>query len=160
MGSLSPSTIAAASFGVLATSALAYLVYFDHRRQTDPEFRRALRRDAKKQARAAKDEADAAGSALRRRVKEAVDAANANEFPTQPEERERFFMKEITEGEVTAQTGMDHVALRALLIAQDPFEAALCFYRGLKVYPSPSALLPSLDKMLPKVCDWLVDVPC
>lgn len=34
----------------------------------------------------------------------------------------------------------------------DPVEAALCFYRALKVYPNPRELISIYDKTVPKVC--------
>ena len=39
----------------------AYAFYFDHKRRTDPEFRKALKRESKKEARAAKEEEEAHG---------------------------------------------------------------------------------------------------
>ena len=49
----------------------AYAVYFDHKRRTDPEFRKALKRESRKEARAAKEEAEAQGA----QQKEAIKAA-------------------------------------------------------------------------------------
>jgi hypothetical protein len=34
----------------------------------------------------------------------------------------------------------------------DPVDAALCFYKALKVYPQPRELITIYDKTVPKVC--------
>ena len=34
----------------------------------------------------------------------------------------------------------------------DPVDAALCFYKALKVYPQPRELISIYDKTVPKVC--------
>jgi import receptor subunit TOM20 len=38
-----------------------------------------------------------------------------------------------------------------LLVGADNIEAALCFYRALKVYPNPRELINIYDKTVPKV---------
>lgn len=42
------------------------------------------------------------------------------------------------------------------LAGADNVEAALCFYRALKVYPNPRELINIYDKTVPKVCAWLL----
>ena len=49
------------SLSYLLRPSTAYAVYFDHKRRTDPEFRKALKRESRKEARAAKEEAEAHG---------------------------------------------------------------------------------------------------
>lgn len=102
--SLKPSTIAAIGVGTVVTGVLAYAVYFDHRRRTDPEFRRALKRDSKKQARAAKEEAEAQGKEQKKAIRDAVARANEEGFPQDPEEVEAYFMQEVARGEGMCQT--------------------------------------------------------
>ena len=104
--SLKPSTIAAISVGTIVTGLLAYAVYFDHRRRTDPEFRKQLKRESKKHARAAKEEADAQGKEQKKAIREAVDRANEEGFPKDPEEVEAYFMQEVAQGEGMVQSGM------------------------------------------------------
>ncbi len=70
------STIAAISVGAVVTGVLGYALYFDHRRRTDPAFRKALKRESRKQEKVAKQEADAATSRQRRAIREAVEKAN------------------------------------------------------------------------------------
>jgi hypothetical protein len=38
-----------------------------------------------------------------------------------------------------------------VLTGADPVDAALCFYRALKVYPNPRELISIYDKTVPKV---------
>jgi MAS20 protein import receptor len=82
-----------------ANWAVAYAVYFDHKRRTDPEFRKALKRDARKQARMAKEAKESEGKQQKEAIKRAVEEAQEEGFPSDIEEREAFFMKEVAEGE-------------------------------------------------------------
>ncbi|KAF2265772.1 protein import receptor MAS20 [Lojkania enalia] len=145
--SVRPAAIAAISVGTLVTGFLAYAVYFDHRRRNDPEFRKALKRESKQQARAAKAEAEAAGKEQKKTIHAAVERANEEGFPKDPEEVEGYFMQEVAQGESMCQQGAD------------PVEAALCFYRALKVYPNPRELISIYDKTVPKpVLDILAEM--
>ncbi|KAI9713158.1 MAG: hypothetical protein M1820_001143 [Bogoriella megaspora] len=145
--SIRTSTIVAASVGVIASGLIGYAVYFDHKRRNDPEFRKALKRESKKQARAAKETAEAQKAAQKKRVRELVDAANAEGFPKDPEDTEQYFMGELSKGEALAQD------------SSDPVEAALCFYKALKVYPQPRELISIYDKTVPKpILDLLAEM--
>ncbi|KAF1955723.1 protein import receptor MAS20 [Byssothecium circinans] len=145
--SLRPTTIAAISVGTIAASFVAYAIYFDHRRRNDPEFRKQLKRDSKKQARAAKEAAEAQGKEQKKSIKEAVERANEEGYPKDPEEIEAYFMQEVAQGEGMCQAGSDSI------------EAALCFYRALKVYPNPRELINIYDKTVPKpVLDILAEM--
>lgn len=116
------STIVAATVGTVATGLIgedipqtlhvfclpclsAYAVYFDHRRRTDPDFRKQLKRESRKIARAAKEEAEASSSRLRDRLKAAVEEAKAEGFPADVEEKEAYFMNEIAKAEQLSQEG-------------------------------------------------------
>lgn len=87
-------------------STTAYAIYFDHRRRTDPEFRKALKRESRKQARAAKEEAAAHGARQKETLKTAVAGAKEEGFPTDVEEKEAFFMNEVARGEQLCADGM------------------------------------------------------
>lgn len=147
----------------------AYAVYFDHKRRTDPEFRKALKRESKKQAKAAKQEAEALGAQQRMAIRASVEEAKAEGFPTDIEEKEQYFMSEVARGEQIVAEGelyytfcwngkeernrrrvMNGNADDVESIASDPVEAALCFYRALKVYPQPKDLISIYDKTVPK----------
>lgn len=141
------STVATISIGTALTGLLAYAVYFDHRRRTDPEFRRALKRESRKHARAAKEEAEAHGARQREAIKKAVTQAKDDGFPVDVEEKEAFFMGELARGEQLAGTGSDMI------------ETALCFYKALKVYPQPRDLISIYDKTMSKpVLDVLAEM--
>ncbi|RDW69526.1 hypothetical protein BP6252_08546 [Coleophoma cylindrospora] len=141
------STIVAASVGTFATGLLAYAVYFDHRRRTDPNFRKQLKKESKKQARAAKEEAEAHTTRQRQAIRAALQQAKDEGFPIDVEEKEAYFMNEVARGESLSSEGTDNV------------EAALCFYKALKVYPQPSDLVTIYDKTVPKpVLDILAEM--
>lgn len=132
------STLVAASAGTVLTGLLAYAVYFDHKRQTDPEFRKTLKKNNRKMARAVKEEAEAQGAAQREAITKAVQQAKDEGFPTDLEEKEAYFMGQVARGESLCTEGSDNV------------EAALCFYKALKVYPQPKDLISIYDKTVPK----------
>lgn len=131
--------IALTSVGILTTGALAYAFYFDHRRRTDAEFRKALKKQHKKVSKIQEQEAKASERSQKERVRRAVDEANEEGFPSDPEETEGYFMQEVARGEGMCTDG------------SDPVDAALCFYKALKVYPQPTELISIYDKTVPKV---------
>ncbi|KUJ16381.1 mitochondrial import receptor subunit tom-20 [Mollisia scopiformis] len=141
------STIVAATIGTVATGFLAYAVYFDYKRRNDPQFRKQLKKESKRQAKAAKEEAEAHTVRQRQAIRAAVEEAKEEGFPTDVEEREAYFMSEVARGEGLSGDGTDNV------------EAALCFYKALKVYPTPSDLISIYDKTVPKpVLDILAEM--
>lgn len=81
-------------------------MYFDYRRRHDAEFRRALKRESKRQTKIAKTEAEGAKKQERQEIREMVDEANEEGFPTDPDEKEAFFMQEVGQGEVLCQQSM------------------------------------------------------
>ncbi|KAH9904132.1 mitochondrial import receptor subunit tom-20 [Xylariomycetidae sp. FL2044] len=149
-----PSTILASTAAAIAESLTltlpkqtGYAIYFDHRRRANPNFRREMRRAERRQARAEKDEVVAATMAARKDIHLAVDEAAEEGFPEGVNEREPYFM--------------DHVQLGETL-ATDPsktLEAALAFYKALKVYPTPADLIQIYDKTVPKrIIDVLAEM--
>ncbi|KAK0512304.1 hypothetical protein JMJ35_005432 [Cladonia borealis] len=145
--SIRTSTILIASTGAIIAGCLGYAVYFDHKRRTDPEFRKALKRESRREARVAKEQAEVEGEQQKRAIKAAVNKAKEEGFPTDVEEREAYFMNEVGQGEVLCQDSSKQV------------ESALCFYRALKVYPQPKDLIGIYDKTVPKpVIDILAEM--
>lgn len=104
--SLRPGTIAAIVAGTAATGFLAYAVYFDHKRRNDPDFRKQLKRESKRTQRAAKEEAESQGVEQKKAIRDAVERANDEGFPKDPEEVEAYFMQEVAQGEGMVQKGM------------------------------------------------------
>lgn len=133
-------TILLTTTGILATATVAYALYFDHKRRSDPEFRRTLKKQQKKLSKASEADAVAAEKDQKARIKRLVDEANEEGFPRDPEDTEQYFMTEVARGETLCSDGSDVV------------EAALAFYRALKVYPQPRELIGIYDKTVPKVC--------
>ncbi|CAD6504807.1 BgTH12-00310 [Blumeria graminis f. sp. triticale] len=135
------------TFGTIATCLIAYVVYFDYRRRNDPQFRKQLKKDLKKQAKAAKELAEIQVAQQRKAIRVAVEEAKLEGFPTDVEEREGYFMQEIAKGEGLSSDGSASQ------------EAALCFYKALKVYPSPPDLISIYDKTVPKaILDILAEM--
>lgn len=137
---------------------VAYAIWFDYKRRNDPEFRRALKRDNRRLARAVREEAEAQGAARREAIKKAVAEAKAEGFPTDLEEKEAYFMGQVSRGESLAADGMDNSSRFPQLCNHQltglpgsrNIEAALAFYKALKVYPQPKDLINIYDKTVPK----------
>ncbi|VUC23130.1 unnamed protein product [Clonostachys rosea] len=144
---VSTSTIVTASIATAATGIIVYVAYFDFQRRKNPEFRRNLRRNERKQARAEKEEAEASTKRQREAVKLLVDEAVYEGFPSGVEEREAYFNEQVMTGE---------------MLSQDPskkVESALAFYKGLKVYPAPGDLIKIYDSTVPKpILDILAEM--
>ncbi|KAI1906666.1 mitochondrial import receptor subunit tom20 [Ophidiomyces ophidiicola] len=132
------STIVAASAGTFVTALVAYAIYFDYKRQSDPEFRRALKRDNRRIARAVRQESQAEGVKQKEAIKKALQEAKEEGFPTDIEEKEGYFMSQVASGEALCADGTRNV------------EAALAFYKALKVYPQPKDLIAIYDRTVPK----------
>lgn len=92
----------------------AYAVWFDHRRRTDPNFRKQLKKESKRQARAAKEEAEAHTVRQRQAIRAAVEEAKEEGFPTDVEEKEAYFMQEVARGE-----GLSGEGASASLVSRD-----------------------------------------
>ncbi|KAF2459137.1 mitochondrial outer membrane translocase complex, subunit Tom20 domain-containing protein [Lineolata rhizophorae] len=139
---LRTSTIVAACVGTALTGVVAYALYFDYRRRSDPEFRRALKKASKRQEKAAKEAAEAEEKEMRTRIKAAIATATAETDPIirsgSQDEHEAFFMQEVAKGEALCQDG------------SDPVDAALSLFKALKVYPSPSDLINIYDRTVTK----------
>ena len=106
MASVKPSTIVAASLGTLATGCVVYAVYFDYKRRNDPVFRKSLKRESRKQARAAKEEAEGQKTRERQQIRQMVDDAVEEGFPKDAQDRETFFTQEVGIGEKLGQQSM------------------------------------------------------
>lgn len=111
-------------------------------------------------------------------IKSAVDEAKAQGFPTSSlEEKEQYFLDQVSTGEVLstkrasyscvpsikAQPSLDTAFSLLMLtdtIADKTIDAALAFYRALKVYPTPHDLINIYDNTVPKVCTALGTHSC
>jgi import receptor subunit TOM20 len=82
------------------TLLLGYVAYFDYKRRSQADFRRNLRRNERRQARAEKEQAEASTQHQRDLVKAKVDEAKEEGFPVDVEERESFFNEQVMAGEM------------------------------------------------------------
>jgi import receptor subunit TOM20 len=64
-----------------------------------------LKRESRREARAAKEEAEAQGAQQKAAIKAAVRGAWEEGFPTDVEEKEAYFMNEVSRGEALCQDG-------------------------------------------------------
>ncbi|KAI5853406.1 mitochondrial outer membrane translocase complex, subunit Tom20 domain-containing protein [Tricharina praecox] len=136
-------------YGVAAAFALTSdAAYFDYKRRNDVNFRKSLKREKRQHAKAQRAQQNAANESQREQLRLAVRQAQAEGFPTDVEEKEAYFMSEVAKGETLCAEGPDSA-----------IEAALCFYRALKVYPQPQDLISIYDKTVPKhVLDLLAEM--
>ncbi|KAL4729582.1 mitochondrial import receptor subunit tom20 [Fusarium chlamydosporum] len=141
------SALVTASVATAAAAILGYAAYFDYQRRNQAEFRRNLRRNERKQARVAKEEAEASNQQQLQSIRSRVEEAKEEGFPSGVEEREAFFNEQVMAGE---------------MLSQDPskaLESALAFYKGLKVYPAPGDLIRIYDSTVPKpILDILAEM--
>lgn len=64
-----------------------------------------MKRESRRQARAAREEAEADKIKAKAVIKEALKAAQAEGFPTDVESKEAYFMEEVSQGEILSQAG-------------------------------------------------------
>ncbi|TFY82537.1 hypothetical protein EWM64_g1472 [Hericium alpestre] len=127
---------------------IAYALYFDHKRRNDVTFRKKLRKEKKKVDKRAAEAAQAAPAAsgptapsnvAEAEIRAALDAVRAEELPPTPEEKESYFMNQVGMGEqLCAQGHTLHIP------------AAMCFFRALRVYPSPVELIVIYQSTVPE----------
>ncbi|KAJ1679534.1 mitochondrial import receptor subunit tom20 [Spiromyces aspiralis] len=129
----------------LATAGVGYLAYFDYKRRNDPKFRKKLRRDKRRAAKAAESESKRANAETNQIATRLVKKVSGETMPATPEEKEKFFMGQVSKGEALAAGGPGNYE-----------EAACCFYRALKVYPNPIELVMIYQKTIPDVIFSLV----
>lgn len=134
------SQIVLASLSVLSVAGIGYAVYFDHRRRTDPAFRKSLRKESKKSSKADKKAAAQRAQQEEGFIQELLQEVRApGTFPAGVEEREQYFLKYVSLGEQLFAMGPEQY-----------LEAAAAFFKALKVYPQPVELIMIYQKAVPK----------
>ncbi|EWG45756.1 hypothetical protein FVEG_06434 [Fusarium verticillioides 7600] len=106
-----PTTLVTASVATAAAAIVGYAIYFDYQRRNQAEFRRNLRRNERKQARVAKEEAEASTQQQRQSIRIRVEEAKEEGFPTGVEEREAFFNEQVMAGEMLSQDRRNYPGL-------------------------------------------------
>ncbi|KAK4246440.1 mitochondrial outer membrane translocase complex, subunit Tom20 domain-containing protein [Corynascus novoguineensis] len=139
--------VATATVAAVATGLLAYAAYFDYRRRHSADFRRQLRRSQRQQQRAEKNQAEASANERKQAIRAAVDEAKEEGFPASAEEKEAYFLEQVQAGEMLGANPANGL------------EAALAFYKALKVYPTPGDLINIYDKTVSKpILDILAEM--
>ncbi|OZJ01847.1 hypothetical protein BZG36_04940 [Bifiguratus adelaidae] len=133
------STVALATVSTLALVGIGYALYFDQKRRNDPAFRRKLRKERKKLVKAAKTKEEIDKSEAVNSINAALDAISNETFPVSVEEKEKYFMEQVAKGETLFAQGEAGFQ-----------DAAICFFRALKVYPSPVELVMIYQKTVPE----------
>ncbi|PPR02662.1 hypothetical protein CVT24_002145 [Panaeolus cyanescens] len=126
----------------VAAGLAAYAVYFDYKRRNDVEFRKKLRKEKKRVeksvAQSKETESKAATSTLSpESLKEVLANIKKEPLPQSQEEKEAYFMQQVSVGEQLA--------------AQGPvfyLPAASAFFRALRIYPSPVELIVIYEKTI------------
>ncbi|OMJ24277.1 Mitochondrial import receptor subunit tom20 [Smittium culicis] len=127
-----------AAAGLIVAGA-GYLAYFDYKRRNDPKFRRKLKKDYKKAKKIAQSTSSNSEATVAERALFLVEALQSEPLPTDPAEKETFFMSKVSAGETLAMKGPSE------------FEnAAKNFYQALKIYPNPIELIMIYQKTVPQ----------
>ncbi|KIM63614.1 hypothetical protein SCLCIDRAFT_1214007 [Scleroderma citrinum Foug A] len=126
--------------GIAVGGLVAYAVYFDYRRRTDANFRKHLRKDKKRVAKSqtSSETSVNSGGVEESDLKSALEQVRKEEVPASAEEKERYFMSQVAMGEQLCARGPSF-----------NLNAAMCFYRALRVYPSPVELIVIYEKTVP-----------
>ncbi|KAJ1034424.1 hypothetical protein NDA18_001285 [Ustilago nuda] len=134
------SQIILTSLSVLGVAGMGYAIYFDHRRRTDPAFRKGLKKESKKLSKFEKEKAAKRAQQEDGFIQNLLqEVRTPGIFPAGVEEREQCFLKYVSLGEQLFAMGTDKY-----------LEAAAAFYKALKVYPNSIELIMIYEKAVPK----------
>ncbi|KAJ2480210.1 mitochondrial import receptor subunit tom20 [Coemansia sp. RSA 2131] len=137
--------IAAAVSVTALVAGLSYMAYFDYKRRNDRQFRRKLRRDRKKVEKTASKISEPSLDEVSDQALELLGKLANEPLPSTPEDKEQFFMAQVSKGEALSGSGASGYA-----------EAACCFFQALKVYPNPVELVMIYQKTTPDAVFKLV----
>ncbi|KAG0768786.1 hypothetical protein G6F57_004559 [Rhizopus arrhizus] len=132
-----PSTVALISTAIVATFGIGYLIYFDSKRRNDPNFKKQLKRERKKQTKAEKEIKKEELMTVEQLVQDVLKTVSQETFPEAPEEKEKYFMEQVAAGEALCQQGLLN-------------ESVSHFYKALKIYPAPLELVMIYQQTLPE----------
>ncbi|GAA5807152.1 hypothetical protein MFLAVUS_000503 [Mucor flavus] len=133
------STIALISTAIAATFGVGYLVYFDQKRRTDPDFKRQLKRERKKATKVVKETQEKELVTVEALIQKVLEAVAQETFPEAPEAKEAYFMDKVSIGEGLCAQGEEFYD-----------ESVEHFYKALKIYPAPLELIMIYQKTLPE----------
>ncbi|KAI8875412.1 hypothetical protein K501DRAFT_263838 [Backusella circina FSU 941] len=136
---LKPHTIALISTAVVAAFGIGYLVYFDQKRRSDPDFKKRLKRERKLNAKKEKVAKEEEVATVEELVKEVLKAVSKEEFPESAEDKEKYFMEQVGIGEELCKQGEAYYD-----------QSVIHFYKALKIYPAPLELIMIYQKTVPE----------
>ncbi|KAJ1957609.1 mitochondrial import receptor subunit tom20 [Dipsacomyces acuminosporus] len=136
---VSAKSVLIAASATAAVAGISYAVYFDYKRRHDRKFRRKLQRDRKKAEKAAQKTSKASSADINERAIELLNIVTKEKLPASAEEKEQFFMAQVSKGETLCAAGESGYA-----------EAACRFYQALKVYPNPIELVMIYQRTTPE----------
>lgn len=137
---ISAKTLALSALTVSIITGIGYLVYFDQKRQKNPQFKKKLRKLSKKSdaENAAKGSSvKLSAKELQQRVKELLEKQPLPK--TDEEALKRSFVKHVTQGEVLSRQGEDSL-----------LDSASEFYLAIQSHPAPMQVLAELQHVIPK----------
>lgn len=124
---------------IAALSVSAYALYFDHKRRSNPEFRKQLKQRSKQQKKDISLAKEQEQKAKLQKVTEFLTKELVeNPIPNDPSQREAIFASNVEQGERLAMTANNELA------------AAAKFYKALTVYPNPADLLGIYQRSIPE----------
>ncbi|KAJ2225478.1 mitochondrial import receptor subunit tom20 [Coemansia sp. RSA 1722] len=136
---VSGKSIAIAASVTAAVAGLGYIAYFDYKRRHDRKFRRKLKRDRQKvEKKAQKIGAAPTLEDFNEQAIELLDIISKEKLPESADEKEQYFMAQVSQGETLCAAGASGYA-----------EAACRFFQALKVYPNPVELVMIYQKTTP-----------
>ncbi|KAJ1820761.1 mitochondrial import receptor subunit tom20 [Coemansia sp. RSA 2675] len=131
-------TIAIATAVTAAVAGLSYIAYFDYKRRNDRQFRRKLQRNRKKAEKTAQKVSTLSLDDINDQALELLNIVTKEKLPETPEEKEQFFLAQVSRGETLCGAGPAGYT-----------EAACRFYQALMVYPNPVELVMIYQKTTP-----------
>ena len=86
-------------------------------------------------------------------LKDALELVKNEVYPSSIDDKEKYFMENLQQGEVLFRQGRPLVDIQYVKLAsgaEKTAESAACFFRAVKVYPNPVDLLVILQKSVPE----------
>ncbi|KAF4619887.1 hypothetical protein D9613_004960 [Agrocybe pediades] len=146
-------TYITAAVVTIAAGLAVYAVYFDYKRRNDVEFRKKLKKEKKRVQKAVAESkqselADSTSEITPASLREVLKQVREEPGPQSPEEKEQYFMNQVSIGEQLAAQGPKFY-----------LPAATAFFRALRVYPAPVELIVIYEKtIIPPVFKLIMEL--
>ncbi|ORZ16966.1 hypothetical protein BCR42DRAFT_413625 [Absidia repens] len=129
------STVGLATTGLVVIAGITYVIYYDYQRRKNPTYRREKKKEKKREV---KQAAKTIKHDTLSTIQAVLDQVAQDNYPTLTEEKEAYFMNQVSQGESLVAKGEIHY-----------HDSVLPFYRALKVYPKPLDLIMMYQKTIP-----------